>query len=552
MVLFLGGIAFFVVFGFIVKTFYEVAKNGPQQEASNQPNTNNVMHTPESSNSVGPKKADGDNKLRYKIKNFAPIGEGKQKVALEVMSTLWSKQKEAKVSLEELSQMWKIQNQEGSSTKPVATNIFKNMEIIRFYRDFVDDKQYFSQKARDFVIEVLRIIDNEGDCPSVVNGNNEVESGLETDTYSKLASITLRDHTLHVAKKITGLLANSPALIPKGIISALSHDLGKIPNFRNQLYSIGDHPIIGIAVLSKLPGWSDLPYQNDIIDAVKEHHRNPKAILSTKLLQADQAVRRDELADVMNIVFNTPTTEEESHAAQNRANPSLIRPIEQNLIPAALVNAGNPLILSTSQSLPVKETITEIVEPVRKLDVSIQEEKAINTVFGFDRDSEGNADTPEKLEPINEIEIEWFSSSEYLAVLKPIINVMKGSKWFAWSMPDGLVYFRLDIMWEKLKELAAKHNDTTFMTSSSNETYKRGVLLYVVNRLDRESQAINRSRVSDGYYTSNLKVVMDDDHVYNGFYCVFNAEAFCSAVSTLEAIKYGKVKKIKRVDPFTS
>lgn len=83
---------------------------------------------------------------------------------------------------------------------------------------------------------ILELLDVHGDCPSVVNARGEVEATLDKNAYDVLAKTTLLQHTLHVAEELLKLIPRGP-MTPKAIITALGHDLGKIPIYREGVRS---------------------------------------------------------------------------------------------------------------------------------------------------------------------------------------------------------------------------------------------------------------------------------------------------------------------------
>jgi hypothetical protein len=148
----------------------------------------------------------------------------------------------------------------------------------------------------------------------VVNSHGEIEASLETGVYNRLARVTLREHALDTAGEMLRLLDPGP-MTPMAIIAALGHDLGKIPAYRQQLYSLGDHPVISITILDKIPGFSEMPNKGDIITAIRDHHRKPIDFFSIKLKEADQEARKKELAR------NFPRRSEPAESLPRRSEP---------------------------------------------------------------------------------------------------------------------------------------------------------------------------------------------------------------------------------------
>ena len=114
------------------------------------------------------------------------------------------------------------------------------MENLRQWAWF---EKFPQQKA--VCIQLVALLDREGDCPSVVNLSGDVEGSWDENTYRILAKTTLLDHSLNVAEQVVRLLSDSKAwhVIPDTMIAALAHDLGKLESMRGYLYSIGEHPL---------------------------------------------------------------------------------------------------------------------------------------------------------------------------------------------------------------------------------------------------------------------------------------------------------------------
>lgn len=246
-----------------------------------------------------------------------------------------------------------------------------------------------------------------GDCPSVVNARGELEATLDKNAYDVLAKTTLLQHTLHVAEELLKLIPRGP-MTPKAIITALGHDLGKIPIYREKLYSMGDHPLIGITVLDRIKGFNEISYSKEIVSAVKEHHRSPKYLLAEKLKEADQNARRKEMAE--NVMVHEP-------------------------------EAGGQASKVAAQ------------KPSQPVDV-----------FG--------AETSEKQEiKLKELDLLWFNADEFLNEMKPYINQLYGGRFDAFSMPDGYVYFQTKVLREVSKKLAKKHGDMSVIANDMDEDY---------------------------------------------------------------------------------
>lgn len=230
----------------------------------------------------------------------------KKKLKLEDISLIWTKKKKAVVKLEELAKIWRnfeiIQEQ-------VDTPHFFTPVIKEFFEKHLQNKPFYTGKVRVVINNILMLLDMEGGVASVVSGQYETESKIPEDTYKMLAMVTLSEHTIHVAEEMINLVPYGPNL-PPALIAALAHDLGKIPKYRKQYYSLGDHAFISMTVLEGIQGFKELIYADEILQAVRDHHLKPKNFLGEKLKEADTKARRRELVEVQKkLAFSPPSLE---------------------------------------------------------------------------------------------------------------------------------------------------------------------------------------------------------------------------------------------------
>jgi len=148
-------------------------------------------------------------------------------------------------------------------------------------------------------IEILKILEQKGSCPSVVLTliKSDEESKDVTSIRDLLSQISLKDHTLRVTRYMIKFISEEHhgRVDQSAIIVGLSHDLGKIPELRNDAilkYAEGDHPLISARVVSEI--FSNHPYNLEFIfNAIESHHRptrkNESNYFLTYLKRADQA-----------------------------------------------------------------------------------------------------------------------------------------------------------------------------------------------------------------------------------------------------------------------
>ena len=186
---------------------------------------------------------------------------------------------------------------------PYVKKILKEFYIP--YRHSFD-----TQRATEGFLLLVEFLDQEGDSPSIVRNSKEPEERLLNKLASPFQKVSLKEHSLNVAREIVKLInprltpesqnSFSEPLIPEGVIIALGHDLGKIPSVRDQkFYLKADHPILSALKLDEIfskvtpPHWIE-----DAKECIKNHHR-PSSTTSKSLeiflKEADRRARELEI-----------------------------------------------------------------------------------------------------------------------------------------------------------------------------------------------------------------------------------------------------------------
>lgn len=445
----------------------------------------------------------------------------KEKITLKELSKLWLEPAAIAIGNEQTENSTIEQQSSKTVEKTEEIQIsYQHQEIRDFYLGYIADKHYFLGAQGKIVRELLNILDREGDCPSVVNTFNDDEGKLPKDVYDILARTSLLQHTLNVAEKMIGLLGGSGPFISKAVITALAHDLGKIPSHR-KLYATGDHPLVSIGLLNQIEAFNALTDKDkdEIFKAIKDHHRNSDEFLCQKLKEADQAARRKELAEnSKNIVRDAAV---ESHTEE---------PLPESV---SLEEPDD----SPKESYIIPHFISEQDEGTKKRP--------------SDTDIFGSSVKPEKEKfNITEQDIPWFDPDEFLAEIKPYINRLNGGRWDAFSMPDGYVYVQVKVLWEVAKKIARQKGHKEVLLGDADEGIRRNILFSITSRLRTDKDAIARGLIKDEFFGAPFVVKMSDGKQYDkGYYTPFVAEAFSKTVSELEASKVGKLKDIVDVSP---
>ena len=418
----------------------------------------------------------------------------KREVALERLAGIWTHKGTAESSAEKDEGETRKETEKSQDETHEISVAFRDPDLNAFYIENIRDKAGFSPQVRQVAEGILETLDREGDCPSVVNSHGEIEASLETGVYNRLARVTLREHALDTAKAMLRLVDPGP-MTPMAIIAALGHDLGKIPAYRQQLYSLGDHPVISVTILDKIPGFSEMPNKGDVITAIRDHHRKPIDFFSIKLKEADQEARKKELA--RNFSLGDPGTGRES--------------------------------------LPREE-----VEPRR----------VTSTRETIPRDDENKTEDRKRRRKPREVELPWYDGKAILQEIAGRVNKVDEGRWEAFSMANGYVYVQVGLLWSVTKKVARINGDPSVLIADSDEELRTNILYSIVERLKTEENAIARGLIRDGYFSAPFVVTMRDGTVHSkASYVPFNLEALGMLPSELESQKYGKVREIVDVTP---
>ncbi len=414
----------------------------------------------------------------------------KQQLALERLSGIWTQR-----TAEEEARVENVREEKSVEDRGAGPVSLQDPALNAFHAKYIRDKSGFPPQARKIVEGILEILDREGDCPSVVNTYGEAESSLEGGVYDRLARVILREHAIDTVEEMLRIIEPGP-MTPMAVIAALGHDLGKIPGYRQKLYSLGDHPVISVTVLEKIPGFAELSNREDIVRAIRDHHRKPVDFFSIKLKEADQEARKKELA--RNFSLNEEKTSEQSKTRGKEE---------------------------------------------RKQAAGTGQVKSPDHTHGHNRDDK------KKTKP-REIDLPWYDGEAILREIAERINKVDGGRWEAFSMSNGCVYVQVGLMWSIAKTVARKNGDPSVLIGDADEDLRKNILYSIVERLKTEQKAVARGLIRDGYFCAPFVVALRDGTVHpKAMYVPFNLEAFGVLTSELESQKYGKVKDIVDVTP---
>ena len=235
-----------------------------------------------------------------------PKNTGKQeieKIPIERIAEWWIKNgaghgmAPCEFHIEKLAPLWREEKVTIAASD--EDHEFQNARIQEFFKRHIQRLRHAEQTSQHHAVcsELLSLLDKEGDCSSVVNVAQDIEASWNSSTYTLLGQTNLLDHSLNVAEEAMRLLEESDAgyIVPDALIVTLAHDIGKLPSIKGHLYSLGEHPLAAGRVLSEIDAFGQLARKDELLRAIKLHHKNPDNLLGKTLKRADQISRQKEL-----------------------------------------------------------------------------------------------------------------------------------------------------------------------------------------------------------------------------------------------------------------
>lgn len=431
------------------------------------------------------------------------LGRKKEKDELEIrlqdLSRLWTKDGDRTIHISKLSPLWR---DDRAITNQEQTVHFLHERVSSFMA-MINNKPWFKRSSRHKAVclQILQLLDQEGDCPSVVDVQGDVEGSWDDSTYKLLARTSLLDHSLNVAEEAIGLLSENNALhvIPDTMIASLAHDLGKLESIQGYLYSLGEHPLAAGRPLGAIPEFNNIPKKDEILQAIKLHHKKPIGLLGKTLKKADQRARQREL----------DRTSQETAPKDNVASAETTEQHLQSYSQAAWKAQADIYDESTETN---RQPHTSAIP--QRVDVS-----------------------------------SWFDSKAFLEELKPYINKMFGRRFVAFSMPDGHVYFQAKVLEEVSRKMSEKAGCMELATMGSRDESMRDILFTIVNQLRSNDDVIARGLIKDTFFGGYFTVTRKIGKTIKGYYTPFHAEAFGS-IAEMEQAKPKMLRDIIKVSPY--
>jgi len=368
----------------------------------------------------------------------------------------------------------------GFEHKGGSRQSWRHEKIESFYRKYITPHKKVLQHAGYLksIHTLLELLDQYGDCPSVVRLNNDREYQETRNVYDLLAKISLLDHSLNVAERMIHNLKKAKTkdpdmLMGKILAAALGHDIGKIPELiETQKYSKGDHPYVSYLVMKRVILTGDSPQQEEILNAIREHHYPVREGFTYELRKADQGARE---------------METEKLSLNGEETSKLVRLIQE-------------------------KKVAETEAPEKK-----------------------RSSSPEKYAP-ELLDLSWLDLDEFLSLVEATINCVEDTIHYkAFSMKNGLVYLTLDLVSETMLELAKKHNHPEVLVNADSKEKKRAIEYTVKTMLAQKGWI--PSFIGKGYSGAKFTVENTSGKKSVGLYMPIHASAFPSALADLEKRK---------------
>lgn len=495
------------------------------------------------------------------------------------------------VSLEGVAHIWRepgdVDEADAEPVEEMGPVVLRNERAAKFFKQFENtDKAH-----RDVIARLLLLLDQEGDCASVVSQQttNDIETSWG-NTYERLGKVSLLDHSLNVAETVIAELTREESghMINDAVIAALGHDIGKLPSKQPAIYSYGDHYLGSAEVLTGIPGFSRLSKKPKIIEAVKLHHKPaPEQDMLTKILQeADKKARQAELelvnkqmgrkkkkkngikqqtatasqpaANPGESEQKVPVVQGEVDTAQPANSPQAIQEVQPENQPASDEQAQEgmeqapeeqPKIETPAAPAPVIQPPTA---PVASQADAKAGWKAQQDIYGIGGDEQPARNNRKKqADWIEPLDIRgWLDVESCLAEIKSRINVMNGRYFQAFSMPTGTVYIHTGLIRDILVDQAKKGGVEEIVMRDPANSIEMRPLLLGADSIFRARNLIDTTQVKEGYFGGYFSLNLKNGEQEGGFYAPFKAEAFLApgeSIGGLEQRKTGKLAEIATV-----
>jgi len=465
-----------------------------------------------------------------------------QQITLRCLSQIWAKGEFKTYSFENLANIWRTKGPREEKKERVP--VFTHEAITQFYQNRVNAQPFFVGGALNAAIDLLELLDQQGDCPSVVNLNaKEPEKNYDADTYNMLAKVPLYQHSLNVANETMNRVGKG-AVVPKAALAALAHDLGKIPYYYGAYYKSSSHPSTSLAVAETLESLKNIKWFSEIASAIKNHHIQSEEYLDNLVREGDQAARRFEmtsvLAEKINVhevvnpvpVATPPQIQEMKPVIQKLApDPKVeVKPKTEQahvpvLEPVHTPEASEQTIAPVKAAKPASAPATPAVPPFAAAPVEPERQERRRV--------------PREIKDISE----WFDADRFVKEFTLIINtVQAGDRFWSALALNGYVYVKPIPFYNLI--IRHSKNDAAVIAAGSSEQDRDNYLFTVVMALKERKDLVATEFLGGDRYGSVFFHNPGPDGVgAKQFLIPFRADYFGEEIDRAESRRSTLMKK---------
>ena len=469
-----------------------------------------------------------------------------QKVTLGLLSQLWVKDQVQMVRFDEISKIWR--EIEVKVEKKERVPVFQHGDITKFYLDRVRGRPFFVGDALDTTIDLLELLDRDGNCASVVRQNEkEPEKLFDVDTFNLLARIPLYRHSINVACAAMDKVGTG-SVVPKAALAALAHDLGKIPFYYGKYYKTSMHPSVGLAVAESIPRLKNIKWFEEISAAIKNHHGQSIEYLDSLIREADQTARRFEINNIAKLI----NPEDDPKPAQ--ASPDTQRPNTEIAGDTTVQQAAVAKSLDAAQASQKKSTDAASTDQVqaaaqtnKPAEVACKEAQPqrVQITPPVEPERPERKRIPRQLKNLSP----WFDADRFIKELTKIINTTQtGDKFWSALALGHYVYVKPVGMFG----LVVRHskNDPEVVAAGPSEQDRDDYLYSVVMELKKKKDLVATEFLNgDRFGAVFLHNPNTDSTATKQFLIPFRSDYFGEDIARFESRRNTLMKKTTALVP---
>lgn len=409
------------------------------------------------------------------------------------------------IKLRDIAHIWR-EIETGKPAKNRPKPVFSHKEINDFYKKHVDNPVVKGNR-RIIIEKLLNMLDNGGDCPSIVGrgkyeNDKESERGYAIERYDCCARIPLWKHSIAVAERYISKFQYK-VMVPNALIISLGHDIGMIEAHYSKYYTKLTHPEISLLVLKSIPEYTSLDNFEEISSIIMSHHSITNLQIVKILKDADQEVR--------SIEFSEPASA------------------------GAFVHTDE---VPTQEKAVLPEEKEERVSTFNEVVVPIPEEGDPGKLHGGGEplpETNPSRYVPKELVPLPH----WLDFDAILSHIGNQINIVEKTtdlslKWSAFSVREGYVWVKEEMFLEAVMKTSGENAD--LFAAEVDKVVRWNILYTLVMELVRRGAAV-KEMIKEGYYQAPVTIVAGKGKPFSAFMTPFHSGAFGILPDELEQRK---------------